>query len=171
VKILHKDADPFSNLHTSIDNGSLVSVVIPLSSSKNILIPAIPHLYKISNNRCASVVIHVAVGRNPSNNIGDYTDVMALRQTGCALLHSTGVQETIDLALIAHALSIKVGIPVIHFFDGDDKNSSVEKIAGPEHDIIRKLITESDVAKYRDQLKTAINSAERYFTTRESKAN
>ncbi|CAG8656192.1 8031_t:CDS:1, partial [Acaulospora morrowiae] len=171
VKILHKDADPFSNLHTSIDNGSLVSVVIPLNSSKDILIPAIPHLYKISNNRCASVVIHVAVDRNPSNNIGDYTDVMALRQTGCALLHSTGTQETTDLTFIAHALSVKVGIPVIHFFDADSRDSSSERIDNPGNNKIKKLITESDVSKYREQLKTTNNPKERYLTTKGSKTN
>ncbi|CAG8493861.1 11013_t:CDS:2 [Diversispora eburnea] len=163
VEIIHANADPFSNLYASIVKGSLVSVVIPLNTSKTILIQAIPHLYKIANNRSTSTVIHVAVDRSHDNNVEDYTDVMALRQTGCVLLHSSGTQETWDLSLIAHALSIKTGVPVIHFFDRDDNNSSKEKNNYLGNDVIKKLIEEADIIKYKETLASTIKQNERYF--------
>ncbi|CAG8836693.1 24454_t:CDS:1, partial [Racocetra persica] len=124
IEILSSNADPFSHLHSSVSKGLLASLFIPSDLSNDVLIPAIPHLYKLSNGRCAALVIHIAIDRDKVKNIEDYTDVMTLRQTGCALLHSTGIQETLDIALIAHSIAIKTGVPVIHFFDRDCAQST-----------------------------------------------
>src|SRR3954452_20835197 len=125
LEILHSFTDPFSKLHVQLSKGSLISIIIPSNSTKNVLINSIPHLYKISNsnkngNNSGVVVIHVALDKNESNQLGDYTNIMALRQTGFALLHSSGGQETSDMALIAHSIALKTGISVIHFFDDDE---------------------------------------------------
>ncbi|HET7342392.1 MAG TPA: hypothetical protein VFL90_13105, partial [Methylomirabilota bacterium] len=51
-------------------------------------------------------VIHVAarsVAAQALSIFGDHQDVMAVRQTGFALLASDSVQEAHDLALVAHA--------------------------------------------------------------------
>jgi pyruvate-ferredoxin/flavodoxin oxidoreductase len=49
---------------------------------------------------------------------GDHSDVMAVRQTGFALLASASVQEAHDLALVAHAATLATRVPFVHFFDG-----------------------------------------------------
>ena len=49
---------------------------------------------------------------------GDHSDVMAVRQTGFALLASASVQEAHDLALVAHAATLRTRVPFVHFFDG-----------------------------------------------------
>ncbi|CAG8669569.1 552_t:CDS:2, partial [Gigaspora rosea] len=166
LEILHSNTDPFSHLHSPITKGSLISVVIPSSSSNDILIPAIPHLYKLSNGRCAAIVIHIAINRDKIKNIEDYTDVMNLRDTGCALLHSTGTQETLDIALIAHSVAIKTGVPVIHFFDSDCSQSA-EKLIHLD-DIIGKFIEEVDVTNYHVILKTVKKQDELYFRSSDS---
>ncbi|CAI2167505.1 17537_t:CDS:2 [Funneliformis geosporum] len=158
LETLHSISDPFSKLHVQLSKGSLISVIIPSNCSKNVLINSIPHLYKISNgnknNQGGVIVIHVALDKSDLNQLGDYTDVMALRQTGFALLHSSGPQESSDMALIAHSIALKTGISVIHFFDNESKNESKKggkiKILG--NNDIKKLIVESDVQKYRDTL-------------------
>ncbi|CAG8637626.1 11118_t:CDS:1, partial [Ambispora gerdemannii] len=170
VHILLANSDPFSKVHAENASGGLVSV---LTTSKT-LIPAIPHLYKIANEKSA-LVIHVAVDLNPTNNLADYSDVLAVRQTGFALLKSNGGQETMDVALIAHALAIKTGVPVLHFFDKQlprllvSSASSISSISSmrsttpdPDrherltyfgHDIIKLIIHEADIVKYRESRK------------------
>jgi pyruvate-ferredoxin/flavodoxin oxidoreductase len=49
---------------------------------------------------------------------GDHSDVMAVRQTGCAMLCASSVQEAQDFALISHIATLKSRVPFIHFFDG-----------------------------------------------------
>jgi pyruvate-ferredoxin/flavodoxin oxidoreductase len=58
----------------------------------------------------------------------DHSDVMAARQTGCALLASGSVQEAHDFALVAQAATLRSRIPFIHFFDGFRTSHEVNKI-------------------------------------------
>src|SRR6185369_15665519 len=115
------NSDPFSAVHSTISKGSLVSVIVTSNTSKNVLIPAIPHLHKLANQHIP-IVIHVSLinNNNSHSNLSDYTNVMALRQTGFALLHSTGGQDTLDMALIAHSIAIKTNTPILHFFDNTE---------------------------------------------------
>lgn len=45
-------------------------------------------------------------------------DVMAVRQTGWAMLCAHSVQEAQDFALISHLATLKASVPFVHFFDG-----------------------------------------------------
>ena len=47
----------------------------------------------------------------------DYGDITSIRNTGFAFLQSNSLQEAQDLALTAHALAIRSGKGVVHFFD------------------------------------------------------
>lgn len=47
----------------------------------------------------------------------DYSEVSAIRQSGFIFLQSETLQEAQDIALSAHALAIRAGKGVIHFFD------------------------------------------------------
>jgi sulfite reductase (NADPH) hemoprotein beta-component len=46
----------------------------------------------------------------------DYTEITSIRQTGLILLKSESTQEAQDMAIAAHALALKSGKAVIHFF-------------------------------------------------------
>src|SRR5262249_46238198 len=73
---------------------------------------------------------------------GDHQDVMAVRQTGWALLASASVQEAQDLALVAHAATLRARVPFLHFFDGFRTSHEVTKI---------QRLTEADLLAMIDE--------------------
>ena len=60
------------------------------------------------------IVIHVALHPYGSP---DYTEITSIRQCGFIFLQSETLREGQDIALSAHALALKSGKGVIHFFD------------------------------------------------------
>jgi len=101
---VRQNADPLLSVYQPSRAGKLVSV----TTSSSILLQSIPHLYKLAQY---PVVIHVSL------KAGDYSEITSIRQCGFSFLHSETLQESQDLALTAHALAIKSGKGVIHFFD------------------------------------------------------
>lgn len=101
------NADPLLSAFQPLRNGKITSV----ATSSNVLLKSIPHLYKLAQY---PIVLHVALhpGGYP-----DYGDITSIRNTGFTFLQSTRLQEAQDLALTAHALAIRTGKGVIHFFD------------------------------------------------------
>jgi pyruvate-ferredoxin/flavodoxin oxidoreductase len=84
------------------------------------LLLMIPVMYKIAG-QLLPFCMHVAARSLATHGLsifGDHSDVMAVRQTGFALLSSAGVQEAHDLACIAHAATLRTRVPFLHFFDG-----------------------------------------------------
>lgn len=82
-----------------------------VTTSSSVLLPSVPHLYKLAQY---PIVIHVSLHASPTP---DYSDITAIRQSGFVFLQSETLQEAQDLALTAHALAIKSGKGVMHFFD------------------------------------------------------
>ena len=74
---------------------------------------------------------------------------MACRATGCALLCSNSGQEAHDLALIAHAASLRSRVPFIHFFDGFRTSHEVSKLAVLSDADLREMIDEGDIDAFR----------------------
>ena len=80
----------------------------------------IPNMFKIAGE-LTPAVIHVAartVATHALSIFGDHRDVMHARATGWAMLAAGSVQEAHDLALIAHAATLRARVPFLHFFDG-----------------------------------------------------
>ena len=88
-------------------SGKLVS----LTSSSAILLPSLPYLSKLAHY---PVVIHVSV--QPAS-YPDYSEITAIRQIGFIFLQSESLLEAQDMALTAHALALRSGKGVIHFFN------------------------------------------------------
>lgn len=99
--------DPLLSAFQPLRLGKYTSV----TTSSSILLPSIPHLYKLAQ---LPIVLHVSL--QPSHN-PDYSEITAIRQSGFIFLQSETLQEAQDIALSAHALAIKSGKGVIHFFD------------------------------------------------------
>ncbi|QIW99129.1 hypothetical protein AMS68_004647 [Peltaster fructicola] len=99
--------DPLLSCFQPLRDGKLTSV----TTSSEILIKSIPHLYKLAQY---PVVLHVSL--HPAG-YPDYSDITSIRNTGFSFLQSNSLQEAQDLALTAHALAIQSGKGVIHFFD------------------------------------------------------
>ncbi|EXJ84355.1 sulfite reductase (ferredoxin) [Capronia epimyces CBS 606.96] len=103
---VRQNADPLLSAYTPLQAGKLVSVTTPSS----ILLNSIPHLYKLAQY---PVVLHVALATPNS----DFSEISAIRQCGFTFLQSETLQEAQDIALASHALAIKSGKGVIHFYD------------------------------------------------------
>ncbi|KAI8138614.1 hypothetical protein BJV82DRAFT_545573 [Fennellomyces sp. T-0311] len=105
--------------------------------SSSTLIAAIPQLFQLASSRTASVV-HVEADQSADA----VAKVLAVSQSGLALLVSTSEQEARDLATIAHATSIKTRTSFLHFID--NKQQRVE----PDTAVVRKLLSDEDIDKY-----------------------
>ena len=91
----------------------------------------IPNMYKIAGELLPGV-FHVsarALAAQSLSIFGDHQDVMAARQTeSSAMLATSSVQEVMDLAGIAHIVSLKARVPFLHFFDGFRTSHEIQKI-------------------------------------------
>ncbi|NUQ71996.1 MAG: pyruvate:ferredoxin (flavodoxin) oxidoreductase [Polyangiaceae bacterium] len=113
-------------LHGALQAGSLATT---FTSSQGLLL-MIPDLYKIAGE-LTSFCMHVAaraIATHALSIFGDHSDVMAVRQTGVALLASGSVQEAHDFACIGHAATLLARVPFLHFFDGFRTSHEIAKI-------------------------------------------
>src|SRR5260370_820659 len=111
----------------------------------------IPNMYKIAGE-LTSTVFHVsarALAAQGLSIFGDHSDVMATRATGFALLCSSSVQEAQDMALVAHAATLKARVPFLHFFDGFRTSHEVMKIVPLPEGAIRAVVDDSLVLEHR----------------------
>ena len=75
---------------------------------------------------------------------------MACRQTGFAMLASNTVQEAQDLALIAHAATLKCRVPFMHFFDGFRTSHEINKIELLDDSVIEAMIDPEAITRIRN---------------------
>ena len=108
-------------------------------------------MFKIAGELTARV-IHVAartIATHALSIFGDHSDVMHARTTGWAMLSAGSVQEAHDFALVAHAATLRTGVPFVHFFDGFRTSHEVGKIELLDDDDLRALVREDDVVAFR----------------------
>ncbi|MEX2186649.1 MAG: pyruvate:ferredoxin (flavodoxin) oxidoreductase [Pirellulales bacterium] len=133
--------------HGALQAGALTTT---FTASQGLLL-MIPNMYKIAGE-LTPTVFHISartIATHALSIFGDHSDVMAVRQTGWAMLASNYVQEAQDLALIAHAATLKARIPFVHFFDGFRTSHEVNKIEQLSADDIRSMIDERLVREHR----------------------
>ena len=136
-------------VHGSLLGGSLTTT---FTASQGLLL-MVPNLYKIAGE-LMPFTLHVsarALAAQGLSIFGDHSDVMACRATGCALLASNSVQEAQDMALVAHAASLKSKVPFIHFFDGFRTSHEISKIDAISDEVISAVIDEADIKSFRDR--------------------
>src|SRR6201982_3341496 len=134
-------------LHGALQAGSLATTFTP---SQGLLL-MIPNMYKIAGE-LTPAVIHVAartVATHALSIFGDHSDVMAVRQTGFALLASASVQEAHDLALVAQAATLATRVPFVHFFDGFRTSHELNTIELLTDDDLCALVQEELVRAHR----------------------
>jgi pyruvate-ferredoxin/flavodoxin oxidoreductase len=134
-------------LHGALQGGSLSTT---FTSSQGLLL-MIPNMYKIAGE-LTSAVLHVAarsVATQGLSIFGDHSDVMAVRQTGFAMLASSSVQEAHDLALVAQAATLATRVPFVHFFDGFRTSHELNTIEMLSDDDLRALVPEDLVRAHR----------------------
>ena len=144
---MQSEAGAISTVHGALMTGALAT---SFTSSQGLLL-MIPSLYKIAGE-LTPFVLHVAarsVATHALSIFGDHSDVMAVRQTGCAMLCSSSVQEAQDFALIAQIASLNSRIPFVHFFDGFRTSHEINKITPISDDSIKNLLPDDAIAAHR----------------------
>ena len=134
-------------LHGALQSGALATT---FTASQGLLL-MIPNMYKIAGE-LTPAVLHVAARSLAAQGLsifGDHSDVMAVRQTGFALLASASVQEAHDLALVAQAATLQTRVPFVHFFDGFRTSHELNTIELLSDDDLRALVPEELVRAHR----------------------
>ena len=144
---LQSEAGAAGTVHGSLQAGALTTT---FTASQGLLL-MIPNMFKIAGE-LNPAVFHIAarsIATHALSIFGDHSDVMAARMTGFAMLFSSNVQESMDLALISHAVTLKSRIPFLHIFDGFRTSHEISKIEIISDDVIRKLIDDEAIAEFR----------------------
>ncbi len=134
-------------VHGALTCGALTTTY---TCSQGLLL-MLPNMYKIAGELLPTV-FHVsarALATHALSIFGDHQDVMAARQTGFAMLCASSVQETHDMALVAHLAAIKSSVPFLHFFDGFRTSHEVNKIQALNYDEMRTLVDEKALSWFR----------------------
>ena len=161
-------------VHGALQLGALTTT---FTASQGLLL-MIPNMYKIAGELTCTV-FHVAARSLATQGLsifGDHSDIMAARSTGWAMLLSNSVQEVMDLALIAHAATLKSRLPFIHAFDGFRTSHELQKIEIVSDDVISALIDKSYVLGHRTRsltpdapfIRGTAQNPDVYFQARES---
>src|SRR5689334_15906993 len=136
-------------LHGALQSGALTTT---FTASQGLLL-MIPNMYKIAGE-LTPAVFHVAARSLAAQGLsifGDHSDVMAVRATGFAMLASASPQEAQDLALIAHAATLKARVPFVHFFDGFRTSHEINKIEQLTLEDMRAMIDDALVRAHRQR--------------------
>ncbi|MCE7938094.1 pyruvate:ferredoxin (flavodoxin) oxidoreductase [bacterium] len=171
---MQSEAGAIGAVHGALQAGSLATT---FTASQGLLL-MIPNMYKIAGE-LTSFAMHVAartVATHALSIFGDHSDVMAVRQTGFALLCAGSVQEANDFACIAQAATLAGRVPFLHFFDGFRTSHEVAKIAPLSDEDLRAMVDEAGMAAHRRRALTPDHPAMRgtaqnpdtYFQAREA---
>jgi pyruvate-ferredoxin/flavodoxin oxidoreductase len=136
-------------VHGALQTGALATT---FTASQGLLL-MIPNMNKIAGE-LTPTAFHVSartLATHALSIFGDHSDVMFCRTTGFAMLCSNSVQETMDMALIAHAAALDSRIPFLHFFDGFRTSHEVNKIEVLGDDELRALISMDRVFEHRQR--------------------
>ena len=152
VKQMQSEAGAAGAVHGSLAAGSFTTT---FTAAQGLLL-MIPNMYKIAGE-LLPCVFHVSartLATHALSIFGDHSDVMAVRQTGFALLASGSVQEVQDLGLVAHLTTIESRVPFVHFFDGFRTSHEIQKVDMIDHKDMAALVNMDAVDRFR---KTAMN--------------
>ncbi|MBU0719194.1 MAG: pyruvate:ferredoxin (flavodoxin) oxidoreductase, partial [Planctomycetes bacterium] len=136
-------------IHGAIQMGGLTAT---FTASQGLLL-MLPNMFKIAGE-LTPTVFHVSartVATHALSIFGDHSDVMAARSTGFGLIASGSIQEVMDIALIAHAATLKTRVPFVHFFDGFRSSHEVAKVDQLTDDDIRAMIDDRLVIAHRQR--------------------
>jgi pyruvate-ferredoxin/flavodoxin oxidoreductase len=144
---MQSEAGAAGAVHGALTTGALSTT---FTASQGLLL-MIPNMYKIAGE-LTSTVFHIsarALATSSLSIFGDHQDVMACRQTGWAMLASNNVQEVMDLAVIAHASTLRSRVPFLHFFDGFRTSHELQKIEETSYDMMHQMVDDDMITAHR----------------------
>ena len=147
VQEMQSEAGAAASIHGAIQTGALTST---FTAAQGLLL-MIPTMFKVAGE-LTPTVFHISartVATHALSIFGDHSDVMAVRSTGFGMLAAASVQETMDLALVAHAATLESRIPFVHFFDGFRTSHEVQKIEQLTEEDMRAMVSEEAIFEHR----------------------
>jgi len=149
VQEMQSEAGAAAAMHGALQAGALTTT---FTASQGLLL-MVPNMYKVAGELLPGVY-HVsarALASHALSIFGDHQDVMAVRQTGCAMFATGSVQEVMDMAAVAHLAAIKTRVPFVHFFDGFRTSHEIQKIEQLDQEDLIPLIDQEALKGFRDR--------------------
>ncbi len=134
-------------VHGALQSGALSTT---FTASQGLML-MIPNMHKIAGE-LTPAVFHVAarsLAAQALSIFGDHQDVMAVRNTGFAMLAANSVQEAHDMALISHSSTLQSRVPFVHFFDGFRTSHEVNKIEWLDDSVVRQMVDDEWIRAHR----------------------
>lgn len=147
VKEMQSEKGVAGALHGVLAGGALGTTI---TDSQGLML-MIPNMYKISGENLPGV-FHVtcrSLSTHALSIFGDHQDIMAVRQTGVAMLGSASVQECMDLSWVAHLSAIDGSLPFVHFFDGFRTSDEIETIDALDPQDMLELVNWDKISQFR----------------------
>ncbi|HVR31287.1 MAG TPA: pyruvate:ferredoxin (flavodoxin) oxidoreductase [Acidimicrobiia bacterium] len=147
VMAMQSEGGAAGAVHGALQAGALTTT---FTASQGLLL-MLPNMFKIAGE-LSPMVIHVAartIATHALSIFGDHSDVMAARQTGFAMLASNSPQEAHDLALIAHAATLRARVPFLHFFDGFRTSHEIRGVQIVPSEAMREMLSEELIIEHR----------------------
>ncbi len=171
---MQSEAGAAGAVHGSLSGGALTTT---FTASQGLLL-MIPNMHKIAGEMLPTV-FHVSarsLAAQALSIFGDHSDVMSTRNTGFAMTAASSIQETMDMALVAHLSTLKTQVPFLSFFDGFRTSHEVQKVEEISFEDIKSLIEDKYIERFRDRamrpekpfIKVAAQNPDVYFQGRET---
>ncbi len=171
---MQSEAGAAGAVHGALAGGALTTT---FTASQGLLL-MIPNMHKIAGEMTPTV-FHVSARSLAAQSLsifGDHSDVMSCRNTGFAMTAASSIQQTMDMALVAHLATLKSDVPFLSFFDGFRTSHEIQKVEEIDYEDIKKLVDESLIEKFRARgqrpeapmLKVAAQNEDVYFQGRET---
>ncbi len=177
VMEMQSEAGAAGAVHGALSGGALTTT---FTASQGLLL-MIPNMHKIAGEMLPTV-FHVSARSLAAQSLsifGDHSDVMSTRNTGFAMTAASNIQETMDMALVAHLATLKSEIPFLAFFDGFRTSHEIMKVEEISYADIKSLIEPKYIEKFRSRamkpeapiVKVAAQNPDVYFQGRETSNN
>ncbi len=174
IKEMESELGAAGATHGALSAGAFATT---FTASQGLML-MIPNMYKIAGELLPGV-FHVgtrSLATHALSIFGDHQDIMACRATGFTFIASASVQETMDLALVAHVAAIEGSLPVVHFFDGWRTSNELASIDVIPYELMRPLVNWDKVKAFRDramnpehpELRGSAQNSDVYFQNREA---
>ena len=149
VQEMQSEGGAAAAMHGALQAGALTTT---FTASQGLLL-MVPNMYKVAGELLPGVY-HVsarALASHALSIFGDHQDVMAVRQTGCAMFATGSVQEVMDMAAVAHLAAIKTRVPFVHFFDGFRTSHEIQKIEQIDQEDLIPLLDQEALKGFRER--------------------
>ncbi|MBQ4106704.1 MAG: pyruvate:ferredoxin (flavodoxin) oxidoreductase [Lentisphaeria bacterium] len=174
---MQSEAGAAGAVHGALSAGALTTTY---TASQGLLL-MVPNMYKIAGEMLPTV-FHVtarALAAQSLSIFGDHSDVMACRATGFAMTSAASIQETHDLALVAHLATLESKVPFLSFFDGFRTSHEYQKVELLDYEDMKSLVDMKYVEDFRARAlrpeapyaKMAAQNPDVYFQGRETTNN